>query len=115
MPKIASRCNASDNAKQLCSFLFFLNGTSHGRLTCSRPFSKAGPLQPDAQMLQASRYMLARLIQHVRSRLVRLFKFDHLADARLLAHLQLIQIDSSSDGLALLVPAIPNQPVFAHR
>ena len=45
----------------------------------------------------------------------RLFEFDHLAGAQLLAHPYLIQIGSRSDGLAQLVSAIPSQPVFARR
>ncbi len=52
---------------------------------------------------------------NVRSKFMRLFDFDHLADARLVAHLQPIQIDSSGDGLALRVLAIPSQPVVARR
>ena len=59
--------------------------------------------------------MLAQFIQHVRSRLGRLFELNHLTDTCLVAHLQPVQIDSSGDGLALPVPAIPNQPVFARR
>ena len=45
----------------------------------------------------------------------RLFELDHLASVQLLAHAYLIQIGSRSDRLALLVAAIPSQPVFARR
>ena len=43
----------------------------------------------------------------------RLFKFDHLAGARLVAHLQPIYIDSGGDGMAVCVAAIPSQQVLA--
>ena len=43
----------------------------------------------------------------------RLFEFDHLADARLIAHLQPIQIDPGGDGLPLGIPTIPSQPMLA--
>ena len=38
----------------------------------------------------------------------RLFKFDHLADARLIALVQPHQIDPSGDGLALGIPTVPS-------
>ena len=43
----------------------------------------------------------------------RLLEFDHLSGARLLVHLQPIQIDSSGDGSVLRISAIPRQLVLA--
>ena len=70
--------------------------------------------RPPVRRLQG-RHKLLQFLQHIHSSLMRLFEFDHLAQARLLAHLQPIQIDPSGDGLARSVPAIPRQPMLARR